>query len=579
MWADAVPGLEAAVLLAVDPRGLGGAVVRGSTRHRADAWLRVFAALLPAGAPVRRVPPAVSEERLLGGLDLAATLATGCPVAERGVLAAAHGGAIVLGVAATRPATWTHVTRALDTGVVALERDGLAGAHDAAFVAIALDDGDADDAPPAPFLDRVAFVVDLAHDDDAALTVDAASMAAARERLPHVHCDVAALEALGRGAQASGIGSVRVLLAALAAARASAALDDRTSVNADDLARAGRLVLAPHATRVPNEETAPPGEPATGSCDAPSPHRSDDVGGDAADEAGVGPLTDLVVQSVRAALPAGLLAAAAAHAARVRTGDRGRAGADRVAGVRGRQVGTRRGLPRGGARLDLLATLRAAAPLQRLRRPDTAPNGAIAVRRDDFRVRRCVVPARTTTIFLVDASGSAALHRLAEAKGAVEAMLAEGYARRELVAVIAFRGTTAELVLAPTHALARARRAVAALPAGGGTPLATALDRAAQVAQTARREGAQVVVVLLTDARANVARDGRGGRARAESDALAAAATLRPLVDGAVLVDTAARPEPLGTALASALGARHVRMPAADARDIASAAEAARHVR
>jgi magnesium chelatase subunit D len=102
----------------------------------------------------------------------------------------------------------------------------------------------------------------------------------------------------------------------------------------------------------------------------------------------------------------------------------------------------------------------------------------VALRKDDFRVRRFIERTGTTVIFVVDASGSSALARLSEAKGAIELLLAESYARRDRVSLIAFRGTTAETLLPATRALARAKKVLAALPGGGGTPMATAIDAA-----------------------------------------------------------------------------------------------------
>ncbi len=144
----------------------------------------------------------------------------------------------------------------------------------------------------------------------------------------------------------------------------------------------------------------------------------------------------------------------------------------------------------------------------------------MVVRRDDFRIARFAERAEATTIFAVDASGSAAVARLAEAKGAVELLLAEAYVARTQVALVAFRGTVAEVVLPPTRSLARAKRALAGLAGGGGTPLAAGLDVAAAVARVERGRGRSPFVVVLTDGRANIAarRDRLaepGGRRRA----------------------------------------------------------------
>lgn len=588
-----------AMLLAIDPRGLKGAVVHGRTTAMCEPWMQLFFAVMPDGAPHRRVPSHISDERLLGGLDLSATLAIGRPVCEPGVLAAADGGSIALSAATTRAATFAHVARALDDGYVAVERDGFSARHDTTFAAL-IATGDDDDAVPAPVADRVAFHVDMDVSLHITEPLDAsrALVAAARARASRVTHTDASLVALTDGAARLGIASPRVVLLALAAARAHAALLAHEVVDARDLACAARLVYAPRATAADvqdaaqTERTEAPNdseradtmaEPLAASAPSTQPtvdraKSLRDAGAVTADTSVTEgqPLSDVVVRAAVAALPSGLVAAVAARAAQGR-GSAGRAGAMR-SGTRGRQIGTLRGDPRGGARLDLVATLRASLPWQRLRRHARSERRArlVELRRDDFRIRRCATPATTSTLFVVDASGSSALHRLSEAKGAVELMLAEGYARRDRVAVIAFRGTVAELVLPATHALARARRAIAGMPAGGGTPLATALDLAARVALQMRRDGGQVTVVVLTDGRANVARDGRGGRPRAEADATDAATRLRALALDAVWVDTSVRPDAGSRAYAQASDARYVWLPASQARGIVDSTRAAR---
>jgi magnesium chelatase subunit D len=169
------------------------------------------------------------------------------------------------------------------------------------------------------------------------------------------------------------------------------------------------------------------------------------------------------------------------------------------------------------------------------------------------------------------------LHRLGEAKGAVELLLAECYVRRDRVALLAFRGRGAELILPPTRSLARAKRSLAGLPGGGGTPLASAIDAAVELAEATRRQGDTPLLVFLTDGRANLTSDGRPDRAMAESQALAAARRVR--ADGlrAVLVDTAPRPQPLAARVATEMGARYLPLPHAHSTQLTTAIGSAAH--
>ena len=272
-------------------------------------------------------------------------------------------------------------------------------------------------------------------------------------------------------------------------------------------------------------------------------------------------MEDILLAAARAAIPAGLLAQLQSGA--VRSPARSPAGVSGAAqaGRRGRPAGIRPGDPRGPDRLNLIETLRAAAPWQRLR----GGGPRLHIRRDDFRVTRTVQRAETTTIFVVDASGSSAFNRLAEAKGAVELLLADCYVRRDRVAVVAFRGKAAELLLPPTRSLVRAKRSLAGLPGGGGTPLAAGIDAGFLLADAVRRRGGTPNLVLMTDGRGNVAQDGRGGRAQAQADALQAARQVRLARVAALLVDTSPRPGPDGQRLAAAMAARYVPLPYANA--------------
>lgn len=573
-WADAV---LAASLFAVDPAGTGGVALRALAGPVRDRWLGVVRGLLPRGAPLRRVPLGIADGRLLGGLDLAATLRAGRPVAERGVLAQADGGAVLLAMAERLPAdTAARVAAALDRGEVAVMRDGLSHHDPARIGVIALDEGVAEDErTPAALLDRLAFHVDLAavsHRDAGSAVHDAADVAAARARLRRVEAGDEVVESLCAAAVALGIASVRAPLLALRVARAAAALAGREAVSQEDAALAACLVLAPRATVLPE---APPSDQ-----DAPDPADQNAEPPDAAAPDGLGeeeaatdqPLGEVVLEAAQAAIPAGLLAQLASQdAGRARARTAGRAGALRAGGKRGRPVGVRAGSPRDGLRLSVIETLRAAAPWQRVRAAaDPAGPARIRIAPEDFRVARLKQRAETTTIFVVDASGSAAAGRLAEAKGAVELLLADCYVRRDQVAVLAFRGRSAQVLLPPTRSLTRAKRSLAGLPGGGGTPLAAGIDAGAALADAVRRRGGTPSIVLLTDGRANVARDG-GGRGRAEQDAAGAARQLRAGGFACLFVDTSPRANPAGPRLAADLGARYLPLPYANAAALSAA--------
>jgi magnesium chelatase subunit D len=567
---------RAALLLAVDPVGLGGAMLRGPPSPARDAWLNLLRSALPTGRPWRRLPLGVPDSRLLGGLDLAATLAAGRPIVERGVLAEADNGIVVAAMSERmEAATAARIVAVLDTAEVAMQRDGLSARLPARFGLVALDEGSTpeEETPPA-LRARLGLHLDLTLMPSAAAAAwtGAEGVRAARDRLPRVVADAAMSEALCAAAASLGIHDLRAPLFALRAARAAAALAGRQQVGKDDAALAARLVLAPRATILPTEDRAepppdrqPPSDPPGNEEDAP------DRGPDPKE------LQEMLVAAAQAALPPGLLAALELReAARRRNGAEGRAGARRDAARRGRPVGTRSGPLRDGARLALVETLRNAVPWQELRRRERPCGPRLHVRREDIRLRRFRQKAGTTAIFVVDASGSAALHRLAEAKGAVEMLLADCYVRRDQVAVVAFRGRGAEVLLPPTPSLLRAKRSLSGLPGGGPTPLAAGLDAALALAGEAARRGRTPLLVLLTDGRANIARDGTPGRGKAEEDALAAAAPIRLSGISSMLVDTAPRPNAYAKRLADAMGARYLPLPAADSARLSGAVASAR---
>jgi magnesium chelatase subunit D len=562
VWSDA---MLAAALFAVDPVGLGGVVVRSGPGPARDQWLAAMQAALPADAPARRVPLRIEDDRLLGGLDLSASLAAGRPIVERGVLAACDGGVAILAMAERiDDDAGARLAAVLDSGEVVIERDGLATRLPARIGLIALDEGlEPDERPPDALLERLAFRVDLngvgGRSGPEGLH-GRADIEAARKRLAAAApASDALVEALCGASQMFGLLSIRPPLLALRAARAHAALTGRTSICGDDAAAAVRLVLAPRALTFPTSETEEDVEPPPEQPDDPQERDGENHQEERAPDA------DMLIAAIQAALPEGLLEQVKLDGQRPVRSTRGQgSGAATKSVRRGRPVGSRSGALRSGDRLNLPETLRAATPWQKLRSGGST-NALIQVRQEDFRIRRFVQRQEATTIFLVDASGSAAFQRLAEAKGAVELLLAKAYVSRTRVALIAFRNTGAEVLLAPTRSLTRAKRSLADLPGGGGTPLAAGLDAALLLAQAEKAKDRTPLIVILTDGRANIGRDGASGRAAAENDALAAARSVRAAGVGAVFIDTSPRAQPDGDRFASAMGAVYAPLPYIDA--------------
>ena len=598
-----------AALFAVDPVGLGGVALRSPACENRDQWLALLKSLLPPQTPLRRVPLNITDTALLGGLDLGATLQAGKPIALKGLLSQADGGVLVLAMAERMSlSSAARFGSVLDTGMVALQRDGLDTSAKASLGLVALDEGASDDEQmPAGLADRLAFrlLMGAQDEDEEGPEWTAQEVLNARQRLSQVTIDDEAVQALCAAALALGIDSLRASVFAVRVARAAAALAGSNTVDEEHTGVAARLVLAPRATRLPpaappeNEardtpaetetppenNSEPPPEPPS-EPDSPDAENKDESNADgdqeeAQDEDPGLPenLAELVLEAAQAAIPSGLLASLKiGQLQRAKTPTSGSAGALQKNALRGRPVGARKGEPCAGQRINVLETLRAAAPWQKLRQRQQALSDGqkqrIVVRKEDFHITRFRQSGQTTTVFVVDASGSSALNRLAEAKGAVELLLADCYVRRDSVAVLAFRGQTAELILPPTRSLARAKRSLAGLPGGGGTPLAHAIDASMLLADQLRKKGETPIVVLLTDGKGNIARDGRPGRAQAATDALAAATEMRLRGFSTLLVDTSPQAQEAAKNLAKAMGAQYLALPYAGANSLNQAVRA-----
>jgi len=608
--------LQVAQLLVINPHGLGGVILRARSGPVRDRWLAYLNSVAQLGGmrmPLRKMPLGISDENLIGGIDLDQTLRTGKAVLRQGLLAQCDRQLLLMPMAERiKVSTVAKVVSALDNGYISIERDGQSRKIESHFGVVALDEGIEDDEQANEKIrQRTAFLLnldilgwrDLPETDDDFLP-DTQSLEYARANFAEVTVNEDSLNALVGVAEQLGVVSIRALSLAIQTAKCLAAYDREDQVISMHLQRAIALVLSPRATRMP--QSASPGEEIPSESDEPvenaqnpldqeppppppempPPDPTDHQNQEEAQEGqeqeteaqNPQALEDEILEAAQAAIPADLLARLA-DLAQIKTpkGMGGKTGAVKVGRLRGRPLGNLPGMPEGGKTLSIIDTLRAAVPWQAVRRTEmkaagkSIPHGKMIIRKEDFRIKRYQERTQTLTMFIVDASGSSAMHRLAEAKGAVELLLAECYVRRDQVAVISFRGSTAELVLAPTRSLVRAKRALSSLPGGGGTPLARAIDDSFEIASASMRKGLTPALVFLTDGRANIAKDGSPGRPKAMADAQQSARSGSLHSFKSLWIDTSPQARDEGKAMAALMGSMYLPLPNAGANEVSQA--------
>ncbi|MCC5955448.1 MAG: magnesium chelatase subunit D [Natronohydrobacter sp.] len=542
----------ALTLLAIDPAGLRGLWLRARAGPVRDRVQRALATLSP-----RKLHPFTSDEALMGGLDLSATLATGEMQRHAGLLETP--GLLELTMAERcPPGLAVRLGQALD--------------RDPRLALIALDEAaeEGEGLPPA-LADRLGLFLDLdgfAWGETSDLTLRPALIATAQVRLGAI-VPGDALHRLTRVALDLGIPSLRAPLLANACARAHAAWRGADQIDESDLQIAVELCYAHKAQHfpedAPEQDTSPP---------PPEPEHQPDAHRDQSQQTDIP--DEMLIEAARTALPPGLIAQLqAARISRAMGGQSG-SGDRRKSMRRGRPMPSRAGKPGSGARVDVIATLRQAAPWQKMRRAMLPDRGdRLLLMPSDIRIKRYQDQTDRVLIFVVDASGSAAVARLAEAKGAVELMLAEAYSTRDHVALVTFRGHHADLSLPPSRSLVQTKRRLAGLPGGGATPLASALQVALATAEQARSHGMTPTLAFLTDGRGNIALDGTPDRAQAALEATQLARVIAAKGIPALIVDTSLRPKPQLGDLADQMRATLIALPRADARSLQTTLSAA----
>ena len=540
----------------IDP-SLGSLSIKANYSTVRDAFLsNLFSLLKPKR--LKKIYPFQNPSDFTKSINMIDTLTLGMPKYNEDIFSSDNVALILTN------------TEKMEKGLATFLRDKIKNNNKKFF--IALDESESNEIPKANLSDYIIFSVNLGgtrYKDLKKVSINRKKIAEARRNLATVQVNKKILDYLIASAEMFSISNMHTIFSTLKVAKSLCVYKGNKTVSREDITLAISLSMIHKAKQIPEfqqEEKAKAPEQEQLRDDNESKANNSELNNED---------KKMLIDALKISLPSNLIESLLSkNSQTISLGESAGSGEKNNNFAAGRPIPSVNRKFSSDKRIDLMATLTKAIPWQKIRSSSiTKKNRKIIIYPQDIMIKRFEKQSERLLIFLVDASGSNAIGRLAEAKGAIEILLSDAYAKRDNVALISFSGLKADPLLLPTKSLVTAKKKLSSLPGGGATPLANGLLEAFNMADAARSRNIKPIIILLSDGRGNMSLDGEGDRVKAIKDTNYVASLIKRNGINNIFIDTSRRKTPIADELARELNGHYFQLPLANSNSISKAVQ------